>query len=195
MVSRKTIEKDEEFLRQKSTAIDFKNDNYKEYIDMLEQYCKSNAVFALAPIQIGISKRIIYIKNTSQDMNNNFSNNYDENVIYINPVIINALGKTEYLEGCASCKYLDNNEWIYYAGIVERPYLLEIEYYDIKGVKKNKIIEGFEATVFMHEYDHLNGILHMDKSKEIYKMTLEEMKEYRNKNPYKISSKDDKYNL
>jgi len=28
---------------------------------------------------------------------------------------------------------------------------------------ERKTIEGFEATVFSHEYDHLNGILHMDK--------------------------------
>lgn len=192
-LDRKTIEKDEEYLRQVSTNVDFEKDNIMEYISRLKEYCKNNAVFALAPIQIGIPKRLIYIKNTNQDMENNYSNLYDENIIYINPTIISAKGRTRFLEGCASCIYQKGDNIIYYASIVDRPYLIEIEYYDINGIKQNKIIEGFEATVFSHEYDHLNGILHMDKSSEIFKMTLEEMKEYRAKNPYEIISKETKF--
>lgn len=189
-LERKTIEKDEEFLRQVSTPIDFENDNYEEYIKALENYCQNNAVFALAPVQIGIPKRIIYIKNTSQEMDNNFNGKYNEKIVYINPVIISAKGQTRFLEACESCITLKNGQKIYYAGIVERPYSLEIEYYDIEGSKHVKTIEGFEATVFSHEYDHLNGILHIDKCKEIFKMTLAEMKEYRLKNPYEITRKD-----
>lgn len=192
-LNRKTIENDEEYLRQQSIPVDFDNDNYLDYIKSLEEYCKNNTVFALAPVQIGIPKRLIYIKNTSENMNNNFENDYDESIIYINPIIVKRLGKTRFLEGCASCKYLDNDKMIYYAGIVDRPYSLEIEYYDIEGIKHSKIIEGFEATIFSHEYDHLNGILHMDKSNKIFKMTLDEMKEYRLNNPYEIISKDCEY--
>lgn len=88
---------------------------------------------------------------------------------------------------------MENDKIIYYAGVVDRPYSLEIEYYDINGIKQNKIIEGFEATVFSHEYDHLNGILHMDRASELYKMTLKEMKEYRIEHPYEILSKEHEY--
>ena len=49
--------------------------------------------------------------------------------------------------------------------------------------------KDFEATVFCHEYDHLNGILHMDISKQIFEMTLEEMRLYRLSHPYEIVSK------
>ncbi|MBO4245378.1 MAG: peptide deformylase [Bacilli bacterium] len=53
------------------------------------------------------------------------------------------------------------------------------------------IIHGsFEATIFCHEYDHLNGILHMDRIKDSSLMTLEEMKKYRTNNPYQIIDKD-----
>lgn len=188
-LNRKTIENDEEYLRQVSTNVDFQKDNVMEYIETLEKYCKNNAVFALAPIQIGIPKRIIYIKNTSQNMENNYVKKYDESIIYINPTIVSKNGLTRFLEGCASCKFMKNNKMIYYAGIVDRPYSLEIEYYDIYGIKHNKTIKGFEATVFSHEYDHLNGILHMDKASKIFEMTLEEMKEYRTRNPYEVISK------
>lgn len=194
-LDRKTIENDEIYLRQISTPVDFQNDNYRDYIDKLKKYCKNNAVFALAPVQIGIPKRIIYIKNTSQNMENNFTNEYDEGIIYINPVIISSKGNTRFLEGCASCKFMENDKMIYYTGIVNRPYSLEVEYYDINGNKQNKIIEGFEATIFSHEYDHLNGILHMDKSIDIFKMTLNEMKEYRQKHPYEVLSINTEYEL
>lgn len=186
---RKTIENDEEYLRQISAPVDFKNDKYIEYINLLKEYCKNNAVYALAPVQIGIPKRLIYIKNTSSNMDNNFSSEYDESKIYINPKIISSSGETRFLEGCDSCIFKKNDKIIYYAGIVNRPYKIEIEYYDIEGKKHNKIIEGFEATVFSHEYDHLNGVLHIDKTNEIFKMTKEEIINYRENHPYEILNK------
>jgi len=185
-MDRITIEDNEEFLRQVSTEVDFDKDDYKEYIRKLKEYCQNNAVYALAPVQIGIPKRLIYIKNTQQNMDNNVADGYDESIIYINPVVISSKGHTRFLEGCASCMY--NN--IYLAGVVERPYLLEIEYYDMNGRRQSKLIEGFEATVFSHEYDHLNGVLHMDKSSEIFRMTKDEMRQYRSNHPYEILSKD-----
>lgn len=192
-LNRITMENNEEFLRQISTPVDLENDNYLEYIRKLKEYCSANYCYALAPIQIGIPKRLIYIKNTEQNMENNFTEGYDESIIYMNPTIIAAKGQTRFLEGCESCVYKEKDKNIYYAGIVDRPYLLEIEYYDIYGNKKTKIIEGFEATVFSHEYDHLNGTLHIDKSNKIFKMTKVEMREYRSEHPYEILSKDCKY--
>ena len=174
MLCRKTIENDEDYLRQISDEVDFLNDNYLEHIAKLKEYCDNNQVYALSPIQIGIPKRIIYIKNTTTDMDNN-KKGYNENIIYINPIIVKEEGKTIFLEGCESCVRKEDGASIYYVGEVERPYKIEIEYYDINGNKKKKSIEGFEATIFCHEYDHLNGILHMDKIKEILEMTPEEM--------------------
>ena len=189
-LDRKTIEKDETYLRQISTEVDLKNDNVEEYIQKLREYCEKHYCYALAPVQIGIPKRIIYIKNTSQNMENNVTDGYDESLIYINPTITTARGHTSFLEGCESCIYRQDGKIIHYAGIVNRPYRIEILYYDLQGNKKFKSIEGFEATVFCHEYDHLNGILHMDKSKQIFEMTIDEMKKYRLRHPYEILSRE-----
>ena len=41
-LDRKTIEHDEEYLRQVSTPIDFENDNYLEYITKLKEYCATH---------------------------------------------------------------------------------------------------------------------------------------------------------
>lgn len=109
-LKRKTIIEDEEFLRQVSSSVDFEKDDYLDCIKSLKEYCQNNTVYALSPIQIGIPKRLIYIRNTSQNMENNFSNEYDESVIYINPVIISSKGHTKFLEGCASCIKLEGKK-------------------------------------------------------------------------------------
>lgn len=194
-MERITIFNGEDFLRQVSSEVDFAHDNFKEYIKKLKEYCSFNAVYALAPVQIGIPKRLIYIKNSSQDMNNNTKPDYDESIVYINPKIISKKGHTKFLEGCESCSYLRGTVQIYYVGIVDRPYSIEIEYYDDKGNLHKKVLDGFEATVFCHEYDHLNGILHMDRTNEVFEMTLDQIKDYRLNNPYKIISKNKEYKL
>lgn len=184
-LNRKTIANDVSFLRQISTEVDFTKDDYIGYIEALKEYCKKNAVYALAPVQIGIPRRIIYLRNTTPDMTKNKDANYDEETILINPVIIKTKGHTRFLERCASC--LD------FVGTVDRPYLVEVEYYDIKGKKICDTFEGFKATVFSHEYDHLNGILHIDLADDVRKMTWEETRAYREKNPYEIISKDNNF--
>lgn len=192
-IVRKTVENDEEYLRQISTDVDFEKEDYIKYIDILREYLSKNSAYALAPVQIGIPKRLIYIRNTTSDMSKNTDGNYNEEKIYINPIIIKAYGHTKFLEGCESCRIIKNGKDIFFTGVIDRPYKIDIEYQDINGEKKEKTLEGFETTVFCHEYDHLNGILHMDKAKEIFEMTLEEMKEYRTEHKYEILSKDDEY--
>ena len=191
MLKRITIEDNEKYLRQISSNVNFNNDDYKKEIEDLRTYCMNSECYALAPIQIGIPKRIIYIRNTSSDMTKNNDNTYSEEILYINPVIKKMYGHTKFLEGCGSCKYSNGN---YVVGEVDRPYKIEIEYFDINGNKKNKTIEGFESTVFCHEYDHLDGILHMDRINESSLMTLDEMREYRTANPYLVIDKDTEFN-
>ena len=186
-INRKTIESDEEYLRQVSSDVDFNSDNYMEYIESLKEYCRNNAVYALAPVQIGIPKRMIYFRNTTSDMTKNKDSNYDESTVLINPTVIGTKGHTRFIERCASC--MD------YVGTVDRPYSVEVEYYDINGKKNHEIFEGFKATVFCHEFDHLNGILHIDLADDVRQMTWDETRAYREHHPYQILSKDDEYNF
>lgn len=107
-----TIYDDEEFLRQVSLPVDIKNDyNLENDINVLDEYCRENGVLAMAAIQLGIPKRIIYLKNTNLEMvrkiqenkNNEETEKYNEAKVLINPVIIKKEGLTEYWEACASC--------------------------------------------------------------------------------------------
>ena len=156
------------------------DESYKEEIKLLEQFCLETECFALAAIQIGIPKRMIYLKNTTLDVPLE-DKSYNESTILINPVIISRKGHTRYWEACLSC--LNN------MGLVSRPYEMVVEYYDVNGVQHNEIFEGFEATVLSHELDHLDGILHMDIAEEVINIPREERKAYREKHPYEVISK------
>ena len=189
-----TIADNEPYLRQISTDVDIEADiNLKNYINILEQYCKENEVMAMASVQLGIPKRLIYLKNTNLDIINKIQTdsiteeeqNYNEARVLINPVIIKREGLTEYWEACDSC--LDN-----FARVL-RPYQIYLEYYDEKGNKHSETFEGFESTVLSHEYDHLDGILHIDVAEEIKIMPSEERKIWRQTHAYNIIAKDGNY--
>lgn len=188
-----TILDDEKFLRQISTPVELFDKELVRDILKLETFCIENEVLAMASVQIGIPKRIIYIKNTRLDIIRKYQNNidkgeyksYNEAKVLINPVIIKKVGLTEYWENCASC--LD------YMGLVKRPYEIVIEYEDEKRQKKTETFTGFSATVLSHEMDHLDGILHMDIAEEIKNMPLEERKIFRKTHDYKVFSETGDY--
>ena len=191
-----TIEDNEEYLRQISKEVDIKNDKeLMNDISVLDEYCKENTVMAMAAVQLGIPKRMIYLKNTNLDIINKIQantvseeeKNYNEAKVLINPIITNREGLTDYWEACASC--LDN------FGRVLRPYKIELEYYDVEGTKKQEAFEGFESTVLSHEIDHLDGILHIDIAEEVYQMPAEERKAWRINHGYKVYSKTGNYEV
>ena len=191
-----TIDDNEEYLRQISKEVDIKNDKeLMNDISVLDEYCKENAVMAMAAVQLGLPKRMIYLKNTNLDIINKIQantvseeeKNYNEAKVLINPIITNREGLTDYWEACASC--LDN------FGRVLRPYKIELEYYDVEGTKKQEAFEGFESTVLSHEIDHLDGILHIDIAEEVYQMPAEERKAWRINHGYKVYSKTGDYEV
>ena len=76
---------------------------------------------------------------------------------------------------------------------MERPYKIELEYENTGGEKQTITFEGFESTVLSHEYDHLDGILHIDIAEEIKVMPREERKNWRQTHDYNIIATDGDY--
>lgn len=186
-----TIADNEVFLRQVSKHVVFPDKNLENDIKVLEQYFSQNdTTLALAAVQLGIPKRLIYLKNTDLELINRKNNDqeteedriHNEQRILINPVIVSREGLTGYWEACASC--LDN------FGYLKRPYKIIIQYQDINGNFHSEVFEGFESTVLSHEMDHLDGILHMDIADEVLVMTREERKMFRKTHGYDIISKN-----
>ena len=182
----KKIDKDLEYLKQISHDVDLPDENLEDEIRLLKEFSKETGCLAMAAIQLGIPKRLIYARNTN--LNDLENRNLDEGIVLINPKIISMKGHTRYWEACASC--LDN------MALVDRPYEIVIEYYDGTGQKRTRIFTDFEAVVFAHEYDHLDGILHMDRAIQIYNLPQDKRKEFREVLPnhgHQIISKEGEF--
>lgn len=77
---------------------------------------------------------------------------------FLNPKIISKSEKTDFFEeGCLSIPG--------HRGLVERSTEVEIEYTDMKGIRKQAKITGFYARIIQHEYDHLNSNFYIERIK------------------------------
>ncbi len=76
--------------------------------------------------------------------------------VIINPKIT-VLDETKqsYWEGCLSVPEI--------RGLVARPRKVQIDYLDLDAKPQKIVAEGFLATVFQHELDHLFGVLFVDR--------------------------------
>ena len=85
----------------------------------------------------------------------------------INPKIL-AVSKEvhEDYEGCLS--------YVMHEGLVERPIAVKIETLDEHGEKKIYEAQDLLARCFMHEIDHLDGIMYVDRASEMYELVEEE---------------------
>lgn len=81
--------------------------------------------------------------------------------------------RREILEGCLS---LPN-----YYGPLARAEKVKVSYLDENGKATTEVFEGFNAQIILHEIDHLNGILFLDRlfeqKKPLYKVEKDEWEE------------------
>ena len=76
--------------------------------------------------------------------------------VFINPVIeVLDPASAGYWEGCLSVPGL--------RGYVERPQHVRVRYLTEQGEPREMELRGFPATVFQHEFDHLDGRLYVDR--------------------------------
>ncbi|HEU4618282.1 MAG TPA: peptide deformylase [Gammaproteobacteria bacterium] len=76
--------------------------------------------------------------------------------VFINPTIeVVDAAVQGYWEGCLSIPGL--------RGYVERPQHIAVAYTSLEGGRERFELEGFLATVFQHEFDHLDGTLYIDR--------------------------------
>ncbi len=85
--------------------------------------------------------------------------------VFINPVISRRTGTAEAEEGCLSFPEL-------YAP-VKRPAKAVISAYDLTGKEIHYQLDGLFARAAQHEYDHLEGILFIDRLSPVARMTVQ----------------------
>ncbi len=129
-----------DFLKTKVDAFDFEsNDAPKIAEEMINDMIKFNGV-GLAANQVGFNGRIFVMKPKS-----------GKPYAVINPTIegVSATSKLD-VEGCLSFP----NLFLY----VNRPDKVDVNFLDIEGKNVTMLLEDLEARIFLHEFDHLEGI-------------------------------------
>ena len=77
----------------------------------------------------------------------------------VNPQIVEfSEAKDVEIEGCLSFPNMN--------GKVERSKWIKVEAQNLKGKKIKKKFKGWEARIFQHEYDHLDGVVYIDRLDE-----------------------------
>ena len=148
MALRNIVTEGDEILRKKCREVSDVTDRIRETMaDMLETMRHHMGVGIAGP-QVGIMRRI-------------FVAEPEPGRVYymINPVITDKSGSQIADEGCLSVPGM--------IGEVERPDYIKIEALDLEGNKQVYEFRDFDARVMCHEYDHLDGILYVDKAENI----------------------------
>lgn len=113
---------------------------------MVELMGEAEGVGLAAP-QVGLAWRM-FVANPAGEPG--------EAQVFINPVLREPSRETEpHAEGCLSLPQV--------TGQITRPVGITIEAVDEQGEPVKRTAEGLEARVWQHEYDHLEGVLIIDR--------------------------------
>ena len=147
MALRHIVLENEELIRKKSRPVDEITPRILTLLDdMADTMYYENRGIGIAAPQVGVLRRIFIV-----DVG-------DEHGLleFINPEITRREGTQVYTEGCLSVPG-KNAE-------VERPAEITIKALDRNGKEFTLDADGLLAVCICHEYDHLDGILFIDKA-------------------------------
>ena len=147
----KLVDASNHILKQKMEDFDFTNppiDPIQLAKDLAETMIENKGP-GLAANQVGLPYRVFVL--TGSPINACF-----------NPKVVDSTSEMVYLdEGCLS-----------YPGLVvkiKRPKMLRVRFTMPNGETKTEKFDGMTARCFLHELDHLNGIVHLDRAHPYHK--------------------------
>lgn len=133
-------------------VVDF-NDELAAFIEDLKDTMAAAKGLGIAAPQVGKNVRVFIVTLGFKEENQQI-------LAMINPVIVSRSATTNIdEEGCLSLPGLYGN--------VERFSEIEVEFFDAKGGRHSLKLQGLDARVVQHENDHIDGILFIDRMKEM----------------------------
>ena len=116
---------------------------------MFELMYEAQGVGLAAP-QVGINKRVMVFNPEGA------KEKWLDEVVFINPQIVAASeGMDGAEEGCLSFPGM--------GGAVSRHKWVKVQGLNLKGKPIKKKYTGWTARIFQHEYDHLDGVVYVDR--------------------------------
>jgi peptide deformylase len=149
-----TLGRYEKILRSHCEPVKKFNADMKQLAKDIRDTIDANPAIGLAAPQIGVLKRVFGVR----------LGYYDEQpdeemkppIIMVNPEI---LEQSEVMErGFDSCLSIPNM-----LGYSDRHLKIKLRYQDEMGKRFEREFEGWDARVIQHEYDHLDGVLFLDR--------------------------------
>ncbi len=164
------LQKENKVLRYKALPVPIKqitSPKIQELItDMKKALASQDDGVAIAAPQIGSSYRIFVVSGKIFDPEFGEENYTGKNLsryedlVFINPEFVKLSKKKTLLpEGCLSVR------WLY--GDVERSTQATVKAYNERGELFTRGASGLLAQIFQHEIDHLEGILFIDKARNL----------------------------
>jgi peptide deformylase len=144
-------------LRHKSKPIRRVDAEFKNIVRQMFDIMYQHKGVGLAANQVDLPYRF-FILNLESDPSKG------EEFVFINPVISRRRGTAEGEEGCLSFPEI-------YAP-VKRSEHVEISAYNLAGEEVNFELSGLFARAVQHEYDHLDGIVFIDRLSEAALMSI-----------------------
>lgn len=163
-------------LRKKAKAVPVGKITSKEIqttiLAMKKALASQSDGVALAAPQIGVSLRIFVVAgkifdDTFERGKAMKKKQVPDDLVFINPEITKLSKKTKWLpEGCLSVRPL--------YGEVKRSLNATISAYNEEGKKIVRGAGGLLAHIFQHETDHLEGVLFIDKARDLHESAPED---------------------
>ena len=119
-----------------------------EFASTLVETCKLNKGIGLSANQCGFKHRV-FVMGAG-----------DEYVAFFNPKVVSMSDEMVLMdEGCLSYPLLSLK--------INRPKEIMVEYQDFNGQIRNTKLTGISARCFLHELDHMNGIVYTSRVKPL----------------------------
>jgi len=143
-------------LRREGEEIPENSDELQQLIKDMHETMRASDGVGLAAPQIGKSMRLFVVDASPMSENGKDPELQAFKKAFINPVILERSEDAESAEeGCLSIPGIREE--------VPRPSRIRIEYYDEDWTLREEEYEGTRARIIQHEYDHLDGILFIDR--------------------------------
>ncbi|MDH4157065.1 MAG: peptide deformylase [candidate division Zixibacteria bacterium] len=148
MAERPIVKYGNPVLREISEDVAEVDQEVKSLVSDMADTLKKAQGLGLSAVQIGVLKRIFIVDLSAVDIAESLR-------VFINPEIVETGGQVEMEEGCLSFPGL-------YQKIV-RPEKIKIRATDLDGKQFEMEIGGLAARAILHEYDHLEGKLFIER--------------------------------
>jgi peptide deformylase len=143
------VSENDPILKKVMPEFDFENPptNPNQLASSLVETCIKHRGYGLSANQCGLKYRVFVMGAGT------------EYVAFFNPTVVAMYDETHMVEGCLSFPML--------ALGITRAAAIDVEYQDYTGAFKSAHYTGISARCFLHELDHMNGIVYTSRAKSM----------------------------